>query len=54
MVKTETFRGKDFITLLDYTREEMDTIIDVAIDLKRKFAMDEPHKLLDAKTLFMI
>ncbi|MCK4484465.1 MAG: ornithine carbamoyltransferase, partial [Candidatus Thorarchaeota archaeon] len=54
MVKTETFRGRDFITLLDYTKEEVETILDVAIDLKKKFAIGEPHKLLDAKTLFMI
>ncbi len=54
MVKTETFRGRDFITLLDYTKEEIETLLEVALDLKRKFAMGEPHKLLDAKTLFMI
>ncbi|MCK5584868.1 ornithine carbamoyltransferase, partial [Candidatus Bipolaricaulota bacterium] len=54
MVKTETFRGKDFITLLDYSKEEIETLLEVALDLKRKFAMGEPHKLLDAKTLFMI
>ena len=50
MVKTEAFRGKDFITLLDYTREEMDTIIDVALDLNRECAIGKPHKFLDAKT----
>ena len=52
MVKTETFRGRDFITLLDYTKEEIETLLEVALDLKRKFATGEPHKLLDAKTLF--
>jgi ornithine carbamoyltransferase len=54
MVKTETFRGRDFITLLDYTKEEVETLLDVAIDLKKKYALREPHKLLDARTLFMI
>ncbi len=54
MVKTETFRGRDFITLLDYTKEEIETMLDVAIDLKKKYALREPHKLLDARTLFMI
>ncbi len=54
MVKTDGFRGRDFITLLDYSKEEIETLIDVALDLKRKFAVWEPHKLLDAKTLFMI
>ncbi|TFG14513.1 ornithine carbamoyltransferase, partial [Candidatus Thorarchaeota archaeon] len=54
MVKTESFRGRDYINLLDYTKEEIETLIDVAIDLKKKYALWEPHKLLDAKTLFMI
>ncbi len=51
---TQGFRGRDFITLLDYTREEVETILDVALDLKRRYATGEPHKLLDAKSLFMI
>ncbi len=54
MVKTESFRGRDYITLLDYSKEEIETLIDVALDLKKKYALWEPHKLLDAKTLFMI
>ena len=54
MVKTDGFRGRDYITMLDYTKEEIETFIEVALDLKRKFAVWEPHKLLDAKTLFMI
>ena len=54
MVKTESFRGRDFITLLEYTKEEVETLLEVGLDLKRKFATGEPHKLLDAKTLFMI
>jgi len=54
-MKTETFRGRDFITLLDWSREEVDQILDVALDLKRRFAMGEPHDhLLRGKTLFMI
>ncbi|MFQ6059485.1 MAG: N-acetylornithine carbamoyltransferase [Anaerolineae bacterium] len=54
-MKTETFRGRDFLTLLDYSREEVETILDVALDLKRRFAIGEPHDhLLRGKTLFMI
>jgi ornithine carbamoyltransferase len=54
-MKTESFRGRDFLTLLDYTREEVETILDVALDLKRRFALGEPHDhLLRGKTLFMI
>jgi len=54
-MKTESFRGKDFITLLDWTREEIETILDVALELKRRFALGEPHDhILRGKTLFMI
>jgi len=54
-MKTEGFRGRDYLTLLDYTREEVDTILDVAFDLKRRFATGEQHDhLLKNKTLFMI
>jgi len=53
-MKTDTFRGRDFLTLLDYSREEIETILDVAQDLKRKRATGEKHHLLDDKTLFLI
>ncbi|HDN79500.1 MAG TPA: N-acetylornithine carbamoyltransferase [Chloroflexi bacterium] len=54
-MKTESFHGRDFITLLDWSREEIETILDVALDLKRRFALGEPHDhLLRGKTLFMI
>jgi N-acetylornithine carbamoyltransferase len=54
-MKTDTFRGRDFLTLLDYTKEEVKTILDVAQDLKRRFATGDPHdQLLRSKTLFMI
>ena len=54
-MKTYNFRGRDWLRLLDYSREEIETILDVAFDLKRRFATGEPHDhLLRAKTLFMI
>ena len=54
-MRTDGFRGKDYMTLLDWSREEVETFLDVAFDLKRRFAMDEPHDhILRAKTLFMI
>jgi ornithine carbamoyltransferase len=53
-MKTDTFRGRDFLTLLDYTREEVETILDLAQELKRKRATGEKHHLLDDKTLFLI
>jgi N-acetylornithine carbamoyltransferase len=54
-MRTDSFKGKDYMTLLDWTREEVETFLDVAFDLKRRFAMRELHDhLLRAQTLFMI
>jgi len=54
-MKTDTFRGRDFLTLLDWTKEEVETILDVALDLKRRYAIGELHNhILPGKTLFMI
>ncbi len=54
-MRTDSFKGKDFLTLLDWSREEFETILDVAFDLKRRRAMGELHThLLPGKTLFMI
>jgi ornithine carbamoyltransferase len=48
-------RGKDFISLMDYSREEMESIFEVALDLKRKFAKGESSAdLLPHKTLGML
>lgn len=49
-----TLRGRDYISTQDFTVEEMQSFIDVASDLKRKFAMGEPHRLLDDKTGFLL
>jgi len=47
-------RGRDFINLRDYSREELETILEVAFDLKAKLATGEPHHLLAGKTLGML
>jgi len=54
-MKTVGFKGRDFLTVLEYTREEVDTILDVAWDLKRRRSIGEAHDhILPGKTLFMI
>lgn len=47
-------RGKHFVTLMDYSREEIETILETAFDLKKKLARREPHPLLAGKTLGML
>ena len=54
-MRTDTFRGRDFITLLDWSKEEVEQILDLALDLKQDRATGNLHDhLLRAKTLFMI
>jgi ornithine carbamoyltransferase len=47
-------RGRDLIGDLDFSKEEVETVLDVAWDLKRKRALGEPHPLLRDKTLGML
>lgn len=47
-------RGRDMITTQDFTDDEIWTILDVAFDLKRKYATGEPHALLRDKVLAML
>jgi ornithine carbamoyltransferase len=49
-----TLRGRDFITWLDFSRDEIEAMLDTAHDLKRKFIRREPHKVLDGQTLHML
>jgi N-acetylornithine carbamoyltransferase len=47
-------RGRDLINLQDWTKEEIDTILDVAHLLKRERALGIPHPLLRDRVLAML
>ena len=47
-------RGRDLISDLDFSKEEVETVLDVAWDLKRKRALGEPHAYLRDKVLAML
>jgi len=49
-----TLRGRDFITWLDFSRDEIEAMLDTAHDLKRKFIRRESHKVLEGQTLHML
>lgn len=54
-MKTDTFKGRDFLTLLDWTKEEIGQILDLALTLKQDRAVGRYHDdILRAKTLFML
>lgn len=50
----DKFRGKDFLALMDFSKEEVAYFVDVAADLKRKWSMREPHEYLKGRIFAMI
>ena len=52
---TEGLKGRDFITLRDFTKEEIETMLDVSLRLKEDKAMRRQHTdVLPTRTLFMM
>ncbi len=47
-------RGRDMITEQEWTMDELETVFDVAWDLKRRRALGDPHPLLRDKVLAML
>ena len=47
-------RGRDFISTQEWTKEELETVLNLAFDLKMKWGLDLPTRLLEDKTLFML
>jgi N-acetylornithine carbamoyltransferase len=52
-VQTE-LRGRDLISLSEWTTEEIETVLDVAVQLKRERALGIPHPLLRDRVLAML
>jgi len=51
----QTFlHGRDLIGDREFSKEEVETVLDVAFDLKRKRALNEPHAYLRDKVLAML
>ncbi len=49
-----SLRDRDYISTQDWSVEELETALQVSWDLKRRFALGEPHRLLPDKTFFMM
>jgi N-acetylornithine carbamoyltransferase len=47
-------RGRDMITTQEWTKEEIETVMDVAFELKRMRALGQPHDYLRDKVLAML
>jgi len=48
------FKGKHFITLEDWKKEEIDKLLEVSVDLKKKFLNNEDTSYLKNKTSFLM
>lgn len=53
-MNSDNFLGRDFLTWMDYSKEELIAILDAAKELKKKHREGEPHELLRGKTAMMI
>ena len=47
-------RGRDYISDMDFSKEEIETVLDVAFKLKRDRALGIPHPLLRDKALALL
>ena len=47
-------RGRDVIDFQEWTKDEVDTVLDVAFSLKRDRALGRPHPYLRDKVLAML
>ena len=50
----KSFKNRDFLTLMDYSKDDIFRIIDLADELKEKRVKGEPHACLQGKTIAMI
>ncbi|HDG62412.1 MAG: ornithine carbamoyltransferase [Thermotogae bacterium] len=48
------FRGRHFITTQDFTKDEIDLMLDISYELKKKFYVGEPTPWLLYKTVFLL
>jgi ornithine carbamoyltransferase len=53
-VKASDFAGRDYLTLMDFSPEEIRFILDTSADLKDRLRRGEPHAVLQGRTAMMI
>jgi len=53
-IDNSLFKGRDFISLHDFSQNELSFILDVAKDLKAEQKAGRPHPVLQGKTLGMV
>ena len=53
-IRKALFKGKDYITTEEYGEAEIEILLDVSADLKRKFKGRIPHRYLVDQTIFLM
>ena len=53
-MKKEDLFGRDFLTWMDFSKDELQFMLDTAINLKDKLRKGEAHEMLRGKTAMMI
>ena len=53
-IRQAHFKGRDWITTEEWTDAELDAMLDVASDLKRRFKLRMPHRYLPDQTIFLM
>jgi len=53
-MQTKSLKGRDFISTLEFTKEELESMLELAAVLKADTASGRDHPLLLRKTLFII
>ncbi len=48
------FRGRDFLTLMDFSREEIEFVIETAMEFKRLWASKIPHRGLEGRVVGLL
>ena len=47
-------KGRHFLRIADWTRDELEQVLELAVDLKRRLKAGEEHRLLPARQLGMV
>ncbi len=48
------FKGRDYITTQEWTNDEIEVLLDLSCDLRRKFKQRIPHRYLPDQTIFLM
>ncbi|HXY52597.1 MAG TPA: ornithine carbamoyltransferase [Terriglobales bacterium] len=48
------FKGRDYITTQEWTADEIEVLLDLSLDLRRKFKQRVPHRYLPDQTIFLM